>query len=167
MLPCRKRNKHFSARLNVTISVVCNKTMLDTEIKDLEDHDQHLIAKACEEGESSIRKCESFKIFFYISRFNFFSIQVQHDDCAHSCSSWSDINWSCFCQVRYGPWLINQKHYLSEFSVKKKSSDYLSHFHASGIFPHILPASSGRMGVGRKCKMSWRPLGVSHCHRPL
>ena len=65
MLPCRKRNKHFSARLNVTISVVCNKTMLDTEIKDLEDHDQHLIAKACEEGESSIQKCESFKIFFF------------------------------------------------------------------------------------------------------
>ena len=64
MLPCRKRNKHFSARLNVTISVVCNNTMLVTEIKDLEDHDQHLIAKACEEGESSIRKCESFKIFF-------------------------------------------------------------------------------------------------------
>ena len=47
--------------------------MLVTEIKDLEDHDQHLIAKACEEGESSIRKCESFKIFFcYISRFNLF-----------------------------------------------------------------------------------------------
>ena len=106
MLPCRP-NKDFSALRNVqniSLKIFCNKTELVTKIKDLEDHDQHLIAKACEEGESSIRKCESFKIFFItFLDLTFFSIQVQHDDCAYCCSSWSDINWSCFCQVRYGP----------------------------------------------------------------